>query len=245
MQPDTIHKLTQLTHQFYQYHADSFSKTRNSAWSGWQELLPFFQTDITPSVLDIGCGNGRFAQFLKESSMSFNYHGLDNSAELIKTAQQQVECKNCAFSQQDCFSESLVSEIPNRYSHLVLFGILHHLPSQTKRLNYIAALTQLLQPGGYIIISFWQPLNSPERFIKKQLDPTQFGIRLVELEDNDLLLGWQENTNYARYCHSFSDHEIDWYIQQISDTYKLIKRFQADGKTNNLNQYLIWQKTTS
>ncbi len=243
MQPDTIQKLTKLTEQFYQHHAISFSKTRNTAWAGWHELLPFFQTDTAPSVLDIGCGNGRFAQFLKESNVSFYYHGLDNSAELIQTAQQQAECENCVFSQQDCFREALASKIPDRYSHLVLFGVLHHLPNQTNRLNYISALTQLLQPSGYLIISFWQPLSSPERFIKKQLHPTQFGLQSTELEKGDLLLGWQENTDYARYCHSFSDQEIDWYIREMSQELKLVKRFHADGKTNNLNQYVVWQKT--
>lgn len=242
MQPDTIHKLTQLTEQFYRHHADSFSETRNSSWPGWQELVPLFQSPNVPSVLDIGCGNGRFAQFLKESSGSFSYLGLDNSAGLIQTAKQQVECESCEFAEQDCLSEALVSQITDRYSHLVVFGVLHHIPSQAKRLNFITSLAQLLQPNGYLIISFWQPLNSRERFIKKQLDPTQFGIQPSELEENDLLLGWQENTEYARYCHSFSDQEIDWYIHEISREFRLVKRFQADGKTGNLNHYVVWQR---
>lgn len=242
MQPATIDQLTQLTNQFYQHHAHSFSETRNSAWAGWQELLSFFQEKHPLKILDIGCGNGRFAQFLKQTINDFTYLGIDNSTELIQTAQRQVESKDCLFSIQDCLSVSFASRLTAKYTHLVAFGVLHHIPSQSKRLDFITTLAQLLEENGYFIISFWQPLNSAQRFNKKQLDSTQFGIQPNELEQGDLLLGWQDNSGYARYCHSFSNQEIDWYIRKMSQEFMLVKRFQADGKTGNLNQYVIWQK---
>ena len=191
MQPDTIKQLTKLTDQFYQHYADSFSATRNSAWQGWQQLLPFFQSTPSPNVLDIGCGNGRFAQFLTEHVSHFSYTGLDKAESLIHTAQQKITSDYCHFLHYDSFGNTPAPALNITYSHLVLFGVLHHLPGKTKRLQYINQLLPLLKPGGYLIISFWQPLQELDRFGKKQLNPTHFGVDPTQLEPGDVLFGWQ------------------------------------------------------
>lgn len=241
MQPDTRNQLIRLTDQFYQHHAESFSATRISAWQGWQTLIPFFQDTASPNVLDVGCGNGRFAQFLSEHISSFTYTGLDKSASLIDTARQLVSANNCQFLNFDSFGETPAPPTAAAYSHLVLFGVLHHLPGKSYRLSYLTQLSKLLRPGGYLIVSFWQPLQELARFSKKQLNPVQFGVDPAQLEPGDILLGWQNNTEYARYCHSFTDQEISDYITTMSSL-RLIERYIADGKANNLNQYVIWQK---
>ncbi len=65
MDQKTVTKLNQLNQNFYQQIAESFDQTRQSAWRGWERLLPTLNqlsksnSDNSFSVLDLGCGNGR------------------------------------------------------------------------------------------------------------------------------------------------------------------------------------------
>lgn len=245
MQQATTKKLITLTNQFYSQHAKSFSATRQIAWEGWNNLIAFFQLQ-NPSILDIGCGNGRFLQFIRDQQIHCSYQGVDNNPELIAQAKLMTPNKTIRFIEHDVLNYFLNTHtiLPNlnNFTVISIFGLVHHIPGKANRLAFIKAALAHLLPSGYLIVSFWQPLNNPDRFTKKQLNPIQFKLNPDELEDGDLLLGWGTNSDSARYCHSFTNQEIDWYIHQISQQLKLVKRFQADGKTNNLNQYVVWQK---
>ena len=65
MNIETINRLNAINHAFYATVADDFDQTRGTAWPGWQRLLPHLPMPL--SVLDVGCGNGRFALFLHEN----------------------------------------------------------------------------------------------------------------------------------------------------------------------------------
>jgi SAM-dependent methyltransferase len=96
MTDDYIHHLNKFNHSFYSYSAVSFSRTRSSQWEGWARALPAIQTvfdavqnkDKRPQVIDIGCGNGRFLDFLHRHSglRDFSYQGIDLSQELLNHA---------------------------------------------------------------------------------------------------------------------------------------------------------------
>lgn len=64
----------------------------------------------------------------------------------------------------------------------------------------------------------------------------------TSLEEGDYFLGWQNKGGAYRYCHSFLDHEIDDLLEYASGKTSLASRFEADGRTKNLNQYLVLQK---
>lgn len=67
-----------------------------------------------------------------------------------------------------------------------------------------------------------------------------FAIDFTQFEAGDYLLGWQNDTAAFRYCHSFSDEEIETLILSVGDRAHLIDRFTADGKAGNLNEYLVF-----
>src|SRR3989304_8489405 len=97
MKVSTIRQLNEFNARFYQLTAEEFSKTRGFYWQGWKELLSF----LTPLVkgktqfkaLDVGCGNGRFGEFLFQqvAHKKLIYHGLDNSLELLEYAKKKLE----------------------------------------------------------------------------------------------------------------------------------------------------------
>jgi len=84
------HPLNLLNQKFYNQIADHFHQTRLKPWQGWIDLLPFFTNffaDIINKnsqvdVLDIGCGNGRFANFLEKNLLNDLKSNLESNLDL-------------------------------------------------------------------------------------------------------------------------------------------------------------------
>src|SRR5258706_16420982 len=93
MDQDTARRLNDINRRFYEVTAESFDQTRQSPWPGWEALLPYLPPRQTPlSVLDVGCGNGRFGVFLAQHlGMDVHYHGVDNSAGLLVGARPSLK----------------------------------------------------------------------------------------------------------------------------------------------------------
>lgn len=62
-----------------------------------------------------------------------------------------------------------------------------------------------------------------------------------QFNEGDYLLGWRNLPGVYRYCHSFSDEEIDSLATLVADRAKCVARFRADGRTGSLNEYLVLQ----
>lgn len=62
------------------------------------------------------------------------------------------------------------------------------------------------------------------------------------LEPNDYFLGWKNESGNYRYCHHFSDEEIDQIIAALAPHATLVESFSADGKPGNLNRYLVFER---
>ena len=73
MDPPTRAQLLELNRAFYLAHATAFDRSRaGRPWPGWQRILGGFAAGRPLGrVLDVGCGNARFACFLAEAGLSF------------------------------------------------------------------------------------------------------------------------------------------------------------------------------
>lgn len=93
------------------------------------------------------------------------------------------------------------------------------------------------------MVSFWQFMKH-EGMKEKALATHQRALeelQLPPLDDNDYLLGWKNLPGVYRYCHSFTESEIDHLTAAIADEASVISRFTADGRTGDLNTYVILQ----
>ena len=67
-------------------------------------------------------------------------------------------------------------------------------------------------------------------------EPTPLGPR-------DLFLGWQGKPGTFRYCHSFTEEEVDGLLDSLLTSHpnqvELLDRFRSDGKSGNSNLYLV------
>lgn len=247
----TIRQLNKLNRDFYNQVTEYFSESRSFYWQGWNKLVPYIQ-DLSQSrqeviVLDLGCGNGRFGQFMQEQveATKLHYIGVDNNPALLKEAQQKLaSAPRTTFKKVDLVESVLNHTFDQEFSGIkahcvVLLGVLHHIPSFQLRSELLQAATQLLIKGGYLVFTTWNFVNSP-RLQKKQVDSERVGLYQDQLEPNDMILDWKRGVTAYRYCHYTDDAERQ--LLATSTELEQVTTFTADGKTGKLNTYTVLQK---
>jgi len=240
MTTDTQKKLNQINIDFYQQTATHFDKTRQYAWKGWTNISNIIKYNFNEplNVLDIGCGNGRFAKFLHKESHKINsYLGIDQNNSLLTFANQNFNSPKIHFETANLLKVDYKNKYNKQYNLITLFGVMHHIPSFKKRVELITDLYQILKPNGILAISFWDFMTNDR--IKSKIVPwNTLNINQDEIETNDYLLDWKRGTNAIRYCHFTDDDEIEKIIQSVNAND--IKQFYADGKSEKLNRYLVF-----
>ncbi|MCL2757158.1 MAG: class I SAM-dependent methyltransferase [Coriobacteriia bacterium] len=265
MNTETAKILCELNNAFYRKHHASFSKTREAPWPGWRRCLEvvegrFKQQDSEQdyrlgegmtrfSVFDLACGNLRFETFLSaefpEADISF--YAVDNCEGLVpQTPVVQFQSLDIL----DILLKGLRLQdliTAPRCDLSVCFGFMHHVPLVSQREEILANLIAQTRSGGYVFASFWQFLNN-EALASKAHATHERALKELGLENmrgdlgsNDLLLGWENKPGAYRYCHSFSESEIDELVGSIDGKATLVSRFVSDGRTNDLNSYLVLQ----
>ena len=203
-------------------------------------------------VLDLACGNLRFERYLADALPSRTVLGyaVDNCEPLVEAGERKEfgPLSRMAFQNLDvverlsdgCLRESL--EAPDASCDLaVSFGFMHHVPLERWRAELLRALIAKVRPGGFVAVSFWGFLNS-DKLARKAQETTSRALDelgLPELPPNDYLLGWQDTQGLYRYCHHFDEPEIERLLAAVADSAELVSRFEADGKTGNLNEYVV------
>jgi len=256
--------LRKLNNDFYREQSATFAATRQAPWPGWQRCLergrgvfPIStsyadephrtETGKTPrplSVFDLGCGNLRFEVFLTSRfpAIDFSFYAVDSCDDLLPetpaVSYQHLDVLEALHQGQNL--NALLTAPACDLS--VAFGLLHHVPLPEHRAEIMTTLVNQTRPGGRIIVSLWQFLRDPARAEKAQVT---HGRALRELglpeglDPGDYLLGWKNLPGVYRYCHSFSDTEVDALAASVADQVTLVDRFSSDGRTGNLNTYLV------
>ena len=252
----TAEQLSYVTSEFYSQQTQSFSATRQTPWQGWQQCLDAMSQLLVgekPCVLDVGCGNLRFARFLRDEAgiVPVKYFAVDNCKPLVESGEADTHISELVFIELDVIKSlldnTLSSELTVPACDLVVaFGFLHHVPGVDKRLQLLRTLLEKAKPGGFVCVSFWQFMNSQKLAAKAQETTVQglraLGIDASELEEHDYLIGWQDKANTWRYCHHFSQKELDELLASLGSDVQICTQFSADGKDNDLNRYVILQR---
>ena len=249
-------RLCALTGEFYRANAESFSQTRQSPWQGWVRLLEVMDARAAERellrVLDVACGNLRFERYLADAlpDRVLSGYAVDNCDPLVEAGERSEfgPLSRMVFHRLDvierlsdgCLRESL--EAPDASCDLaVSFGFMHHVPLECWRAELLRALIAKVRPGGFVAVSFWRFLNS-DKLARKAQETTiraRAELGIPELPPNDYLVGWQDTQGLYRYCHHFDEPEIERLLAAVADSAELVSRFEADGKTGNLNEYVV------
>lgn len=224
----------------YSTYAQEFSSTRQAPWQGWKRLLKYLKAVDRPSILDLGCGNGRFLKYLVNSGVEVSsYLGVDNSSELLHMTDEFMDRvrntnKLAKFELLNLDFEDIswATSITEKFNFIGAFGITHHLKTPLSRTKFFESTNFLLKPKGILAVTFWDFLGI-DRYQNK-ISPIK-----VEGSKNDYLMSFG-NQGATRFCHYYNPLEIIEYTNQLP--FNLIEEFFEDGAENNQNKYLIFKK---
>jgi len=246
MNAETVRTLCELNNSFYQRHGDSFSATRGAPWEGWQKSLAVLSDALAGeklSVFDLACGNLRFAAFLMDAlpQMSIDFYAVDNCDDMVpqlpSVSYQSLDVLD-VLQGDSCINARLRAPICDLS---VAFGFMHHVPMQRLRGAVLEALIRQTRAGGQIIVSFWQFMKHKTLADKARTahERATEELGLPQLDAGDYLLDWQGKADAYRYCHSFEEGEIDELVASVAGRAIPLARFSADGRSGDLNSYLI------
>jgi len=216
-------EINNLNQEFYNKHKESFSKSRDSNfWKGFFHILKYINAEA--SILDLGCGNGRFLQFLLESQVKFqSYLGVDSLPEFIAENLEKYNQGN--FHTQDIIEYENFQALGTK-SHVFVFGVTHHIPSKEFRKKWFQSLEVLVKEKGILVLSFWKfDTKKAHKFIPKH----------YIVENNDYFLGWKGDFSKLRYCHFYDYNEITE-VKQVLKNFKILSEFEADSNQKKFRQ---------
>lgn len=270
MDTQTAEILCKVTSDFYRAQAASFSATRTAPWHGWQRCVAAMTkamglsgedgfacaNGMRPaiSVLDLACGNLRFERYLAEalSQASVRAYTVDSCDELAASASELNI--DVTYESSDIVG-GLIAGAPLCELHhapqvdmAVSFGFLHHVPDERLRVRVLEGLIDAVRPGGCVAVSLWRFMSNPALAAKARTTHgkalASLGLAADLLDEGDYLLGWRDVENAWRYCHHFSDEEASRLAASVSDRARLIDSFKADGRTDEMNIYLVFQRNS-
>lgn len=266
MQKDVALKLNELNARFYARACDSFSETRQSPWPGWERVFQLAEQQFGLAagnesgasaqsadalrVLDLACGNLRFERALVQryGTASLDLCALDCCDALLP------EDSPIAYRHLDIVSELLegnglqaLDDWPP-FGLVCSFGFMHHVPGFENRLAFLQEMAKRSRRGSLVAVSFWRFMAN-EKLAAKAQETTARALKLLaeeglsqnDLEENDFLIGWQDEPDLFRYCHHFDEDELDRLVDALQDSMRPVARFKADGRTEDLNHYLVFE----
>ena len=206
MKRDIAQKIITHNKQLYDQIAEDFSLTRGYIWPEFEYFKGYLKKN--QDVLDLGCGNGRLLELLKDYQP--NYLGIDNSKSLITKAKQKWPDNK--FQVGDAMD---LSSIKQKFDLVFLISTLHHIPSQVLREKVLFNVKEVLKPGGILLMINWNLWQ--KRYIKyiikyallkltetsKEIIP---GVNPRDLDLQDVFIPWQKK--HKRYLHALTEHNV-------------------------------------
>ncbi len=171
--------------------AKEFDATRNKPWPEFTHFLKYMKKSRSGdriNLLDIGCGNGRLYDFLKNEPI--NYIGIDNNKKFLKIATNRYP--------KTKFKYADVTKLPfsaKSFDSIWCIAVLHHLPTKTLRLSACEEMKRTLKKSGSLMITVWNLWQAKYK-------------KYINKKTHDSLIPWGQDKKVKRYYHAFTKAEL-------------------------------------
>jgi SAM-dependent methyltransferase len=116
---------------------------REARWE-WTELRQFVRKARVQTLLEVGCGTGRFLRFITAES-NVNAIGIDTHSPSVR------DCVNSGLNAECSDLDQFVHRHPDmKFDLICAFHCLEHVPDPR---STVQAMSQILSPGGCVILS--------------------------------------------------------------------------------------------
>ena len=206
------------------------------------------------TVTDIACGNLRFESFLTSEfeGQPLQIFSLDDCESLLpdeiqnQVTFQRLDVVDALMHGEGTVAESVQAPLADA---VVSYGFMHHIPGVALRERFLRELLAMTKPGGLVMVSLWQFMNNETLARKAAVthqaalaDLPSRGLDASKLDEGDYFLGWKDTVGIYRYCHHFTREEVEHVVRSVSDEAEVVSVFDADGRTDNLNCYVVLRK---
>lgn len=170
-----------------------FDATRNRPWPEFKIFLNYLQAGegkCRLCLLDVGCGNGRLADFFR--GQPIRYTGVDNNRMLLSLARKNHPAADFRFAE-------ITRPLPfpaRSFDTVWCIAVLHHLPTATLRREALRQIKKVLRKKGTIMFTVWNLL--PQKKYHPYLDP----------KTHDARIPWGKEKKQTRYYHAFTLAEL-------------------------------------
>jgi len=209
--------------------AKDFSSSR---FIFWQELE--FVKDFVKEgdrVLDLGCGNARFFEILKNRNIK--YTGVDSSEKILRIAKEKYN-NQAEFIQANALNMPFENSL---FDIIFSFGVLHHIPSKKLQKKFLQEAQRVLKNDGLLVLTVWNLWQ--KKYIKLLAKYTL--LKLIgksKLDFRDIFMNFAKEKN-IRYFHAFTKKELENLAKQ--ENFK-IKKSTIIKRKNGQSNFLIVAK---
>ncbi|MEA3453110.1 MAG: class I SAM-dependent methyltransferase [Patescibacteria group bacterium] len=212
--------------------AETFNRTRDWIPPDFNFLKQYINKG--EKILDIGCGNGRFSEIVKDRA---DYYGVDVSERLIKIAKEKYPAR------QFLVNDPLVLPFEeNSFDKVFCLAVLHHIPSRKLRKDFLKEIKRVLKPRGKLILTVWDLNDQPKA---KQLLFKYTLLKLMgksKIDYRDIFYPWKNSKGEVlieRYVRVFSKKGLKKLIKKADFIIREIGIVKRSKKGKNI--FLIAQ----
>lgn len=197
----------------YDNFAITFSNSRkNLHWPELDSIILDMRNQGYKSVLDIGCGNGRFLDQWMSWNERIEYLGIDSSEWMIIEARKLHPEYHFEVIDMTHIGD-IVSEIL-QFDALLFLASFHHLESPEERIQVLQDARKLLAPWGRIYMTNWN-LREQVKYEKSHRWNGDYDIKIGE---------------FSRYYHGFTTEELAGLFEEAG--YRIVENRVFEGGRN-------------
>ena len=237
MKDSTARELLEKVKDDYDNIANEFDQTRQHDWKEFNLFLKYINDD--DKIADLGCGNGRFYEFLRKnrkireplkntgsqqnSQKLLRYTGIDNNKKLLNMAKSKLKSdKNAKFLEGDLLKTGLEKSSIDMVAAIASF---HHLPGKEIRKKSLLEINRILKNKGKLIISVWNLFQTKyKKFIWKAR--IRRILSLGKYDWRDTFIPWGKSGT-KRYYYAFKANELEKLLKE--NGFKIIEKFSANN----------------
>ena len=233
MDQELASKLLEKTRKDYDLTVDDYTRSRSFIPEDIVSLIDY----AVPGdrILDSGCASGRLYETFVQKKV--DYFGADLSGKMIERA-----ITNHPAGRFQVADSRFLPFTENYFDKVYSISVIHNIPSEKFRQQYLRELKRVLKPDGLLILrvwDFWERKAMPRLFFQA-LARKIFGKEKTDLFD--VFVPWKNSAGQTvteRYFHCFTKRELEKTIKETG--FKIEKIWRA-GQDPRTNIYLIARK---